>query len=868
MPVDFPPSFQDPEIPKMSKPLPGSASPVSDVRRSPVTLAVLLACPLLVVATTVPALAQSTGTTAAEGLEEIVITGRRVAQIGGVTEQNAAKSRVTVTGEFLQNYIPGQTFLESLNQVPGVSFTNNDPYGSSGGNLRLRGIDGSRVSLTFDGIPLNDTGNYAIYTNQQIDSELIEAVDVNLGTTDVDSPTASAVGGTINNRTRRPSKEAGGMVSVSAGEYNYRRYFGMLETGEIGPWGTRAYVTASHASNDKFKGPGEIYKRQFNARLFQDLGNGDFVAVAAHFNRNRNNFYRNAAESLWVANGRNFDNLATCTRVPGVAGSRQDEGGAIPGLTGGTENPLNPSACTNYFGLRINPSDTGNIRINSLWNINDSLRLAIDPSFQYTLANGGGTTVVNETPSATANADRRVVGASTALGLDLNGDGDILDSVRFYTPNNTNTRRFGLNASLIWDVSETQRVRFAYAWDYGKHRQTGAFGYLDSSGNPENVFGGRQGRKVPTADGSFLRSRDRYSIAKLNQISAEYRGKFLDEKLTATIGVRAPFFERELNQYCYTQNGSSNVICTTQQPTSVLPNGNVTLGSSTTQYIRPFSGTFKFDDVLPNVGLTYALSDSQTVYVSYASSLSAPRTDNLYTVSRGADGVLRQAIPDPETTDSFDLGWRYRSENLLASVALWKSQFKNRIVSSFDPDLGFSVDRNVGDVDLQGADFQIGWQANDWIVVNGSASYNDSELKQNLQVSATGVLPTAGKRLVETPEWTFGSRVELRPFANFNLGFEGKFVDDRFTTDVNDAKVNSFTIYSLDAGYNFEFQGVKSMRVQLNVFNLFDEEFFGSISSTAYAVALVPPLAGFSPSSPNLALGAPRTVSLSVQTRF
>jgi len=310
------------------------------------------------------------------------------------------------------------------------------------------------------------------------------------------------------------------------------------------------------------------------------------------------------------------------------------------------------------------------------------------------------------------------------------------------------------------------------------------------------------------------------------------------------------------------------VLCTTQRPTTFLANGNVTLGSATTQYIPPFAGTFKFDDVLPNVGVTYALTDTQTVYASYASSLSAPRTDNLYTVSRATNGSLVQAIPDPETTDSIDLGWRYRSDSLLASVALWQSEFKNRIVSSFDPDLGYSVDRNVGNVDLKGADFQIGWQANDWIVVNGSASYNDSELKQNLVVSATGVLRTAGKRLVETPEWTFGGRVELRPFAGFNLGLEGKYVDERFTTDFNDAKVDGFKVFSLDVGYNFEFEGVKSMRVQLNVYNMFDEEFFGSINSTAYAVAQTPAIAGFSPAAPTLALGAPRTVSISLQTRF
>ena len=193
----------------------------------------------------------------------------------------------------------------------------------------------------------------------------------------------------------------------------------------------------------------------------------------------------------------------------GTAGVVDNE--AAGTLTGGTENPLNPSACTNYYGLRVNPSDTGNIRINSLWHLTDTLRLTVDPSLQYTLANGGGTQTVAETPSATGTGseDRRVLGASTRTAWDLNGDGDTLDTVRFYTPNNTSTKRYGVNASLIWDVAENQRVRFAYTLDYGKHRQTGAFGYLDAFGKPQNVFAGRLGLRVPTADGSYLRTRDR-----------------------------------------------------------------------------------------------------------------------------------------------------------------------------------------------------------------------------------------------------------------------------------------------------------------------------------------------------------------------
>ena len=50
-----------------------------------------------------------------------------------------------------------------------MNFTNNDPFGKSGGNLRIRGFDGSRVSGTFDGVPTNDTGNYSLFTNQILD---------------------------------------------------------------------------------------------------------------------------------------------------------------------------------------------------------------------------------------------------------------------------------------------------------------------------------------------------------------------------------------------------------------------------------------------------------------------------------------------------------------------------------------------------------------------------------------------------------------------------------------------------------------------------------------------------------------------------
>jgi len=85
------------------------------------------------------AFAQSTGSQANE-VENVVITAAGARAVGGQIVETLPKSRASVDAEFLATQSSGQNVFQSLNLLPGVSFTNNDPYGSSGGNLRLRGL--------------------------------------------------------------------------------------------------------------------------------------------------------------------------------------------------------------------------------------------------------------------------------------------------------------------------------------------------------------------------------------------------------------------------------------------------------------------------------------------------------------------------------------------------------------------------------------------------------------------------------------------------------------------------------------------------------------------------------------------------------
>jgi len=818
--------------------------------------------------------AQSTGTEATE-LSDVIVTGQRGPRnIDGLAvAETVAKTRNTINQEYIATQTPGQTILQTLNLTPGLSFTNTDPYGSSGGNIRLRGFDGNRVSLTFDGIPLNDTGNYASYTNQQLDSELIERASVNTGSTDVDSPTAAATGGTINYMTLRPTADFGGWGQVSFGDFDYRRYMMLINSGEFGPWGTSAWFSYSDQDYSKFKGKGELRKQQFNARLYQPLGdNGDFLSLAGHWNENRNNNY--LGPNLGTADGsirpqvetdpRGWDIDFNETYLPyPVVGANA---ASFTGRNGVAD--VDPSGNSNYWGLRINPSNTGNIRGQSRFTLADGLVLTVDPSFQYTLANGGtGQTVLSET-------DRLIRGTSATGGIDLNGDGDLLDSVRVHATNNTNTHRYGLNASLIWDLDDNHRLRAAYALDYGRHRQTGQYGRINRT-NPSDPrfvdwFAGRndENNRVVNLDGYELRTRDRLSIAELNQFSLEYRGQFMDDALTINIGVRAPFFSRDLNNYCYTQNSSSNVRCTTEVPTVVAgTGGNVVFPGSSTQYIEPYSRNVKYDDILPNVGASYRFGDGHSVYVNYAETLSAPRTDSLYGIRRFADGTVGNPTVQPESAQNFDLGYRYSAPTLVGTVSVFANNEENRIVSSFDDDLGQFVDRNVGSVERIGAEGSIGWSPLEALSLYASATWMQTEVQDDYVNNTVGGVPqivrSKGKELVETPEWMLSARVNYRLTDYLEAGIQAKYTGDRWVTDVNDMKVDAFTTVDANVRLDLARFGYEGTFIQVNADNLFDEQYYANLGTRASATPGTP---GYS--QPFASVGAPRTISATLRVAF
>lgn len=844
---------------------------------------------LVAVAAPAGAFAQSTGSSDFD--DNIIVTGSYIDKgVGGVKIPDSPKAKVVLGQEIIQAQRPGQSINEIINLVPGVSFTNNDPWGSSGGNFTIRGFNSDRISQTFDGIPLNDSGNYAVYTNQQVDAELIENVNVNLGSTDVDSPTAAAVGGTVNIKTLKPSDDYGVLASVSygniiadgSGDRPYFRMFGVVNTGDLTGHGTKAWISASRLRNDAaFANYGKVEKQQYNAKIWQDIGdNGDFISIAGHYNENRNNFGGSPLRA----------NAFTGSKV----GRFYNIAGGFPCTVSTTSTP---NLCGTDFERRFNPSNTGNIRLSSKLTLTDRLTFSVDGAYQWVKANGGGTTSANETFFTDSKTGFRGTGnynGSFYFGEDLNGDG-VLGKVTLLQPSQTNTRRWVGIANLAYEINDTNRVRLSYSYDRARHRQTGYAGFLDRNGSPLDVFPIND--PVTDAAGNALQKRDRKSIAELNQIAGEYRGQFFEDKLTVLLGARMPFFKRELNQNCFTTSSGGFVDCVpaAQQAAYIATHPysfNATTGKATGSAL-PQARELKYDKFLPNVGVTFKITPELSIAGSYAKNISVPNTDALYNAfyfPAGSDAAYRV----PETSDSFDASVRYNTAQVQAAVTGWYSKYKNRLVTAYDID-GNGTDTNLGPVKKYGVDASISYRPIKQFTAYLFGSYIKSEIENDAVTSSCALdsdiqlaglcyvqngvayLRTAGKRERSAPKYLFGGRLQGN-LGDFTLGVQAKRTSSRYLNDINGeiqtattstgatkiiapgAKFAAYTVVDLDLRYSLASLGMEKGAIQLNVSNLFDEFYVGSFSGGLDTLA--------SSSSAFVNFGSPRAISASLIIGF
>ena len=280
------------------------------------------------------------------------------------------------------------------------------------------------------------------------------------------------------------------------------------------------------------------------------------------------------------------------------------------------------------------------------------------------------------------------------------------------------------------------------------------------------------------------------------------------------------------------------------------------------------TGKVKTDEgFLPQVGVVYEVNDQNEVFGSVARNaralIGSATGTSPFSASQAAFEQIKDSI-EPETSTSYELGWRFRGDSLEGVVTAYYVEFEDRLLAIQQGSAiigAFNALANVGKVETKGLEAGLNWQVNDWLYWYNSASFNDSTYKDDF-LNGTTLVEVSGKTVVDSPELLFNSELGVdmdRFFARLHL----KHTDDRYYTFQNEGEVDAFTLLNLSLGYRLPDLGfIKELTAQLDVNNLTDKEYISTVGS-----------GGFSNSDLNgtgqtILPGAPRQYFFSIKGAF
>ncbi|OLS61356.1 TonB-dependent receptor [Pseudomonas putida] len=445
------------------------------------------------------------------------VTGQTVGN-GQMVQEEAAKSRSTVTKEALDKMSPTGNGIDKLKYTPGINVSSDDSSGLSGFNFTMRGMKSDQIGMTMDGIPINDSGNYEVYPNLLGDPENLEEVFVTQGSSELDAPHIGSSGGNIGLVSVKPTKDAGAFFKQTIGSNNLSKTFVRLNTGEYN--GLSNYISASKTNSDKWKGKGDLDAEKFELNSLFKFGEGNSIQGIVKYHKQENYNYVS----------------------PSLAQYKSDHDYDFPNEP--TYNPTTGKLTTASYKTSVNPFETVTASVTSRWQLRDDLQLTVAPYYYW--ANGGSYRAFGSpaTLTRTTNSSGNYDLSNLKTTAQYNADGDPV-SGRYYRPSWTETWRPGVNTKLTWAFNDEHTIDFGYWYERARQRQTQPFVTLKPDGSPTDIWADYEGsNQARDANGNVIQGRNYFTITPVHKLFVQDTWSATPD-LTLTAGLAYEHSQRD-----------------------------------------------------------------------------------------------------------------------------------------------------------------------------------------------------------------------------------------------------------------------------------------------------------------------------------
>ncbi len=726
-------------------------------------------------------------------IEEVTVVGKRVSFQNNVTTEPMLQQQSEITSP-----------LAVIDNLPGVLVNEGDTFGSDDWSttVSIRGfqlsLDEQQLGITVDGIA-NGNSNYGggAKANRYIDSENLRAVEVSQGTADIASRSNEALGGTLNFTTIDPGMESRWITSYTAGSFDAQKMYMRYETGEILPQ-TYAWISASSSENtDWINQSAENTRQHLAAKFISTWRDVDWTGYFSLDDVAEDNYQRVSLEQFRT--NPEWDRLtAEWTGVPWVD-QLYRKGWST--LRDNTFAYLKAAFALGDVDLEANVYFHKNIGRGD-W---------VPPYVVDVVADGSGhseSELQHGTPvlggdvlgrlyfvDANGVALSPLAGCTSSLTFPYGGAGPEYDPACYpagaipvgsYRHTHYEKKRLGFNLDFNWEsrigAADNQLRGGLWLEDYLRKESRDWHRIIDSRA-------GFEFDNMPY----WVQYKREYPV-NTAMLYLDDRMEFGD--LSVHLGLKQFFVDLERKDVF---NGTS-----------------ITINSDS--------------DPLLSAGLVYTTPvDGLDIFAGYARNFAAIKDEVL---ERDASALTNLT---PETADNLDLGLRYVSRRLQASLTGYKIDFNNRL-TFIAPDSPAGIDYligtngsyvNTGGIRSTGLEAALTWNLGEnWRLYASFTNNHSTYAGGSVDFPASNVVYGSAENMaVLSLDWR-----NDRYFA----GVSGKWVGERWLDAANTERIPDYLVTDLYAGVRLgSLQPIEDIQLKMTVNNALDERYLGGVAGQA-----------------------------------
>ncbi|MFY8097067.1 MAG: TonB-dependent receptor [Flavobacterium sp.] len=213
---------------------------------------------ILFVFISISSFAQEQPKDSVKSIEEVLISAVRAKEKNPVTFTNVSKEAIAPRNL-------GQDIPVLLNYLPSVVTTTDAGAGVGYTYMRVRGSDGSRINVTLNGIPFNDSESQGtFFVNLPDFASSLESIQLQRGV-GTSTSGAGAFGASLNMQTKTAQEKAYAEIANSVGSFGTRKHTLTFGTGLNKHFEMNARISNIHSNGYIDRASSDLFGYFFNA---------------------------------------------------------------------------------------------------------------------------------------------------------------------------------------------------------------------------------------------------------------------------------------------------------------------------------------------------------------------------------------------------------------------------------------------------------------------------------------------------------------------------------------------------------------------------------------------------------------------------